>query len=214
MKKALTILFWVLFLGFFAFRIIPNYRYLTEGMPAYMGRDTFFEQAVLLLHIGSGTIVYITAVFQFIPAFRNSHISLHRKLGKLYIVASLISILSLYLVLQGGLCEACRPSQYMVTSLWLLFVVAAYVAIRRRKIKLHQRLMISGFICAAYFVSIRVVDMLAMDLFRAVFGDGGASYLASDIFVWAVPLIIAWTYWLVQDRAMPRFRKQITLHKG
>lgn len=192
--------FWLIFFGLFIWMIIPKLQYLSAGIPVFMGKDTRFEKGVFTLHIFSGAIVYVTALLQFSPSVRNRFISFHRTTGKFYILASLICISTLYLMIPDGLCTACRPSHYIVTSLWLLFVSLAWYFIRQGNVRVHQRLMICGFICAAYFVSVRVVDRFAMGLFHALFNNESDALLASDISVWLIPLSLFGLYWLISSR--------------
>jgi len=59
--------------------------------------------------------------------------------------------------------------------------------------------MIRSFICAAYFVTIRVIDKVAMGAFYYFFPDESTAFLISDIFVWFVPLLLFEVYWRVKD---------------
>lgn len=61
-------------------------------------------------------------------------------------------------------------------------------------------MMISSFICAAYFVTVRVIDAYAMDVFYYLFPNKSTAYLASDVFVWLVPLLLFHLYWLINDK--------------
>ena len=61
-------------------------------------------------------------------------------------------------------------------------------------------MMISSFICAAYFVTVRVIDDFGMIIFNAVFPNESAALLASDLFVWLVPLILFHLYWVIKDK--------------
>lgn len=197
-KKILTTCFWLVFFCFFLLFTIPNLiSYATNGLPEYMGETLLHNQIRFIIHAFFGTIVYVTAYFQFNSNFRNKNIKLHRNLGKVYILSSLVCIVTLALMIPEGLCVACRPSHYIVTSLWLFFILAAYYSIRRRNIESHRRLMISSFICAAYFVSVRIIDLLAMPLFYAFFENEDLALLASDLTVWALPLFGFWFYWLI-----------------
>ncbi|MEP7266727.1 MAG: DUF2306 domain-containing protein [Saprospiraceae bacterium] len=205
-KKISTNVFWLLFFGFFIYKILPKYEYLIDGIPSFMEKDTLFKKIIFCLHIFSGILVYCTAVLQFTPSIRNKYILFHRRSGKLYIVASLVCITALYFMIPQGLCTPCRPSHYIVTSLWLLFVFLAYYFIRQRKIVQHQHMMIRSFICAAYFVTVRVIDQFGMGPFNAAFKDESRALLASDIFVWLVPLIAFEFYWrfiLSKNRLTP-----------
>ncbi|MEP7255914.1 MAG: DUF2306 domain-containing protein [Ferruginibacter sp.] len=201
LKNSIRIIFWVLFFGFFLYKLIPKFSYITEGIPDYIGKKLLIDRFWFVLHITTGIIVYITGLFQFIPYIRNKNLLRHRKLGKLFIISSLLCILALYFVIPGNLCDSCRPSQYFVTSLWLLFVLLAFYFIKQRKIALHQRFMTSGFICAAYFVTVRLIDMFAMDFFFKITKNESDAFLFSDIAAWLVPLSAFWSYWFVIDRS-------------
>ncbi len=200
LKKISIAVFWFAFFGFFLYKLIPKYKYLTDDTLKHWGSNTAFDNSIFALHIFAGVIVYCAGILQFTPAIRNKYISFNRKTGKLYILSSLLCITTLYVMIPRTWCIACRPSQLIVTSLWLLFVVLAYYFIKQRKIVLHQRMMISSFISAAYFVTIRVVDAFAMDGFNFVFPNDSTAFLASDIFVWLVPLMLFNIYWLIKDK--------------
>jgi uncharacterized membrane protein YozB (DUF420 family) len=200
LKKISITIFWFAFFGFFLYKLIPKYKYLTNGTYKHWGSNTAFDNSIFALHIFAGIIVYCTAILQFTPAIRNKYISFHRKTGKLYILSSLLCIIALYIMIPRTWCSPCRPSQFTVTSLWLLFISLAFYFIKQRKIVLHQRMMISSFICAAYFVTIRVIDAFAMDVFYYLFPNESTAFLASDIFVWLVPLLLFNMYWLIQDK--------------
>ncbi|HET9747621.1 MAG TPA: DUF2306 domain-containing protein, partial [Chitinophagaceae bacterium] len=130
---------------------------------------------------------------------RNRYIKLHRLLGKVYIIASLIAIVTLAFMIPHALCKPCKISQIIVTSLWLLFVLSAYYFARHRKFEWHRRMMISSFICAAYFVTVRVVDKFAMPFFNSITSNEDQALLVSDIAVWFVPLAVIWTCWIVSS---------------
>ena len=202
-KKIAIIIFWLTFFGFFFWMAIPKFiDFIKHGFPEYMGDTWMHRHFLFLLHMSFGAIVYITGLIQFTPYIRNNYTWLHRRVGKIYILSSLICITTLFIMVPEGLCEPCKQSQYIVTSLWLIFILMAYYFIRQRKIVLHQRLMISGYICAAYFVTVRIVDKYAMGIFHYLFPNESTALLASDIFVWFIPLVIFWLYWGISDLKM------------
>lgn len=209
LKKLSIAVFWLAFFGFFLYKLIPKYTYLTDGSIKHWGNNTTMDNSIFALHIVAGIVVYCTAILQFTPSIRNNYISFHRATGKLYILSSLISIATLYIMIPRTWCIGCRPSQLTVTSLWLLFITLAFYFIKQRKTVLHQRMMISSFICAAYFVTVRVIDAYTMDIFYALFPNKTTAYLASDVFVWLVPLLLFWMYWLIRDRKERRYRMEI-----
>jgi uncharacterized membrane protein len=211
LKKISIPVFWVAFFGFFLYKLIPKYKYLTDDTLKHWGNSTTFDNSIFALHIFAGIIVYCAAILQFTPSIRNNYISFHRATGKLYILASLICITTLYVMIPRTWCIGCRPSQLTVTSLWLLFISLAYYFIRQRKIVLHQRMMISSFICAAYFVTVRVIDDYAMGVFNYVFPNDSTALFASDVFVWLVPLLLFWMYWLIRDKKSGVAERKIKL---
>ena len=200
LKKISIAVFWFAFFGFFLYKLIPKYKYLTDSSLDHWGTKSTFDNSVFAIHIFAGVVVYCAAILQFTPSIRNNYISFHRATGKLYILSSLICITTLYIMIPRTWCIGCRPSQLTVTSLWLLFITLAFYFIKQRKIVLHQRMMISSFICAAYFVTVRVIDAYTMDIFYALFPNKETAYLASDVFVWLVPLLLFWMYWLIKDK--------------
>ena len=200
LKKIFFAIFWLAFFGFFLYKLIPKYKYHTNDTYEHWGSNTAFDNSIFALHIFAGIIVYCTAILQFTPAIRNKYISFHRNTGKLYILSSLLCIITLYVMIPRTSCSACRPSQFTVAGLWLLFIMLAWYFIKQRKIVLHKRMMISSFICAAYFVTIRVIDAYAMNVFYYLFPNESTVLLASDLFVWLVPLLLFNMYWLIKDK--------------
>lgn len=192
--------FWLLFFGFFFYKMIPKFQdYFSGAFPDYMGQSFFNKHLWFTLHIIFGTIVYVTGLIQFTPYIRNNNIRIHRKVGKVYIISSLLCILSLYFILPDGLCSICRISQYIVTNLWLIFIVLAYYFIKQGKVITHQRMMVRSYICAIYFVTIRVVDKFLMEPFVYLFKRQEDQMLVSDIFVWLFPLLVFEVYWRISS---------------
>ncbi len=199
-KKMITLVFWLVFFGFFFLMAVPKFiDFVKHGFPEYMGDTLMQKQLWFFLHINFGTIVYITGLIQFTPYIRNNYTKFHRKLGKVYILASLICIITLFIIVPGGLCVPCRPSNYIVTCLWLTFVLSGYFFIRQGRVIAHQRMMVSGYICAAYFVTVRIIDQFAMSFFHSITKTENQALLVSDMAVWAVPLAVFWLFWKISD---------------
>ncbi len=199
LKYKFAAIFWFAFFGFFLYKLIPKYKYLTPGTYEHWGNKTLFDNSIFAVHIFAGIIVYCTAILQFTPYIRNKYMSFHRNMGKSYIFSSMLCIVTLYVMIPRTWCIPCRLSQLTVTSLWLLFIVLAYYFIRQRKIVWHKRMMISSFVCAAYFVTVRVIDTYAMGVFNDIFPSESSALMASDLFVWVVPLLFFGIYWGIRD---------------
>lgn len=205
-----VLLGWVLFLALFLYFIIPKAAFFSDGLPPYFRFQNNFQRAAFVLHIFAGATVYVTGIIQFTPSIRNRYLSFHRKVGKLYILASVVCVLGLFVILPIFMADIfwMKVSHYGNGSLWLLFVILAYVFVRKRNIKMHRRCMISSFICASYFVVIRLVDQFGMPFFRAVTSDEDGAMAVSDFSVWVLPLSFIWVYWIIADK-----NKEVAIHK-
>jgi hypothetical protein len=91
LKKISIAVFWLAFFGFFLYKLIPKYRYLTDDSLKHWGSNTTFDNSIFALHIVAGIFVYSAAILQFTPSIRKNYISFHRASGKLYIFSSLLS---------------------------------------------------------------------------------------------------------------------------
>src|SRR5690606_1892865 len=200
-KNISFLIFWTAFAGLFLVFLTPKFNYISNGFPEYMSLNTPAKKILFTTHILSGILVYLIAFLQFAPFVRNRNITRHRVLGKAYVIVSIICIASLYYIIWLGKNAGLPfwPSQYTVTTLWLLFILLAVYFVRQGKIKWHARFMISGFICAAYFVTVRVIDRFCMGIFKSLFPNERTAFIISDVFVWAVPLTICWCYWIFND---------------
>lgn len=198
-NKIVFIIFWIVFAVVFMWLFIPKLAYLFNGFPDYLALNTTIKKTIFTTHIVSGVVVYITAFLQFAPFIRNKNIPRHRKIGRIYVTSALVCIVSVYYLIWMGKNAGLPfwPSQYTVASLWLLFIASAIYFARSRKIVWHRRLMLSGFICAAYFVTVRIIDRFFMDVFKYLMTNESLALLISDIFVWAFPLTLCWSYWLL-----------------
>lgn len=207
-------IFWMLFFLLVLLFLIPIFGYFFNGMPEFLGRNTITDKSWFVGHIISGLLIFAMAPFQFSSTFRNKNYARHRKIGKLYILLSIFCILTLYVsIIPKSLCESCKMSQYMVTSLWLIFIITAYISVIQKRIVIHKRLMISAFICAAYFVTVRIISLTSMDFFNYIAKNESQAYFISDVAVWLVPLIIIWMYWSFQNSKENKSKVSATVGK-
>lgn len=109
------------------------------------------------LHIGFGGLSLLTGWSQFSKKIRARNIRLHRILGKIYMIAILISgVSSIYIALYatGGM----GPSFGFGTLgvLWLTTSTMAYIAVRKRHIPQHKVWMIQSFALSFAAVTLRL----------------------------------------------------------
>ncbi len=168
-------------------------KYSTKGIPDFFG-DTFWNKSFwFYIHIAGGALAIIIGPFQFWKRIRIRNVHFHRTAGKLYIIGSILAVIGLVIILPDSLCMACRPSQFVVTPLWLLTTIAAWWTIKRRNIKAHRQFMARSYLFAFYFVAVRVLDKVGEIWLPSVKKDSGW-YANTDWLVWVVPLIILEIY--------------------
>ncbi len=142
-------------------------------------------------HIAGGTVFLGLGALQFLARIRDKYRSFHRINGRIMLVSALISIGCLYAILPNSKCNACLPSQITVTTLWLVSIVAAWLAIRRRDVAAHRLHMARGFVSAAYFLVVRLMDhLIGLERLLPFVKDESAKFANSDWMVWVIPLLL------------------------
>lgn len=111
------------------------------------------------LHIGGGSLVLLTAPFQFIAPIRNRYRRYHRVAGYTFVGGSAAAILG-FLILMPGETDVFWLSQLVAISIWSACVPVAVFAIRRKHVLTHQHNMARAFVIAAYFVVVWIVDQI------------------------------------------------------
>lgn len=105
----------------------------------------------LLVHTGLGAVCLSIGWAQFVPSWRRNYPAVHRKLGKLYLVATLLSMVAGLLHLGTTPIRDVFSGVSFAFGLWGLdFAVIAsaamaYLAIRKRDIRQHQGWMVLNY---------------------------------------------------------------------
>lgn len=194
LASALRFIFWSVLVGMTLYFIAGHLvKYATKGIPDFFG-DTFWNKRVwFYIHIAGGVLAIIIGPLQFWKGIRTNYVSFHRIAGKLYIIGSILAVIGLIRILPDSLCVACRPSQFIVTPLWLVSTIAAWITIKKRNVKAHRQFMARSYLFAFYFVAVRITDSIGETFLPFVKKDS-AWYANTDWFVWVVPLIILEIY--------------------
>lgn len=140
------------------------------------------------LHIGGGSLVLMTAPFQFIAPIRNRYRRYHRFAGYTFAAGSAAAILG-YLILMPGETDMFWLSQLVAIAIWAACVPVAIHAIRRKHVLTHQHNMARAFVIAAYFVVVRIIDRHLMWALEPMSKVEGARFAHSDWLAWVIPLI-------------------------
>ena len=124
-------------------------------------------------HVVGGGIALISGAFQFFPKWRQKRITLHRFLGRIYVIACAwggISGLGIALYATGG-----TPAKIGFTSLallWLYTTSMAYTTIKGKNIEAHREWMLRSYALTFAAVILRLqlpiyLSVLAMDFLPA-----------------------------------------------
>lgn len=141
------------------------------------------------LHIIFGGIALFIGWTQFSPKMRNRRMALHRKLGKVYVAAVLISAFA-------GICIGFFATGGWVSSagficlgiIWFYTTLKAYLHIKRGEIQKHQKMMIYSYAACFAAVTLRIwLPILTM-----VYGDFSKAYLVVAWLCWIPNLIVAY----------------------
>jgi uncharacterized membrane protein len=182
----------------FAHRVEPIRLRLSDSQPhpeavlAEVDNKFGGHRFITLLHVVPGGIFLLLAPIQFIPAIRNRYLRAHRWLGRVLLIAVLISgAVGLFFGVFhpiGGVREAIG----IVIFGTFLFVCAirAYIAIRRGEVALHREWMIRAFATALAISTVRVVAG-TLDATRALGADSRAQFVVSIWSGWLITIAAA-----------------------
>lgn len=193
-KKILigVILFWsvVLFISaYYYFGDIEKYLFYN---PEKIGERKLPYKWWLIGHFTAASCALFLGPLQFIPYIRNRFIKFHRFSGKLYIIGSLISAITVFILLATTYSlPGAIPSLGFLAIIWIFTTLMAYVSIRNRNIKLHKQFMIRSYVCAFAFVFIRLLPEI--NYMTGIFNfieDDTMRYTIYEWICWVYPLII------------------------
>jgi uncharacterized membrane protein len=138
----------------------------------------------LLVHIAGGSVALFAGPLQLWTGLQRRFRRLHRGLGYAYISGIVISAsssfyLALYTRADFGLALA------ILAVAWLASIAMALIAVRNRRIDVHQEWMIRSYIVTFSFVSYRFLVSLSM------FQGLGPSRPAMVLWIsWVVPMML------------------------
>ncbi|MCE7993358.1 MAG: DUF2306 domain-containing protein [Roseivirga sp.] len=145
------------------------------------------------VHIILGGVALLTGWSQFLKRFRSKNLGTHRLLGKVYMIAVMLSGLSgLYIALyaEGGIVAKAGFAGLALS--WLFTTSKAYIAVRRGQINPHKKWMIRSYALTFAAVTLRIW----LPMFQFGFGmDFISAYVIIAWLCW-VPNII-WAEWKV-----------------
>ena len=205
--KALKITSWVLFVfSAIAIGAYPAVYYFTDAIAE---NGLLSQKSVAVLqsgiwsttfhtHIILGGIALLTGWSQFMSRFRAKNLALHRLLGKIYLLAVMLSGLAgFYMAIyaEGGIVAKLGFAGLAIA--WLFTSTQAYTTIRKREVTAHRNWMVRSYALTFAAVTLRIW----LPLFQ--FALGMEFFTAYVIIAWLcwVPNLI-WAEWKVRRLAV------------
>lgn len=149
-------------------------------------------QIAFYLHIYFGGISLLTGWSQFSKKLRAKRLKLHRILGKIYVIAVLISAMAGFYVAiyaNGGLVAKLGFSFLAIG--WFYTTLNAYTTIKRKEIQKHRKWMIRSYSLTLAAVTLRLWMPILPNLLEISFDD---SYIIISWLCWVPNIIIAEIY--------------------
>jgi uncharacterized membrane protein len=144
--------------------------------------------APLLFHVGGGVLALTVGPWQFLPRFRARHPSVHRVVGRIYLLSVLVAGIGGLLLVPKGLYWPVAPLGFAGLATTLLVASGkAFTAIRRRAVTEHQIWMIRSYALIFAAVTFR----LWLAVFTSIGFSFDAAYRTGAWLSWTINLLIA-----------------------
>tara|TARA_R110001592_G_scaffold353557_1_gene652517 strand:+ start:1248 stop:1859 length:612 start_codon:yes stop_codon:yes gene_type:complete len=147
------------------------------------------------IHIYLGGFSLLIGWSQFMKKFRNKYLNFHRNLGKVYVIAVLISGLTgLYIAFyaEGGWVS--KLGFIGLACAWLYTTVMGYRTIRKGVVSLHEKWMIRSYAVTFAAVTLRIW----LPMFQVGFGmDFISAYVIIAWLCWVPNLL--WAEWRIRS---------------
>lgn len=143
-------------------------------------------------HISLGGLALMIGWIQFSKKMRSRNLKMHRNIGKLYVIAAVISgICGFYIAFNatGGLVTTL--GFLCLAIVWLLTTLKAYFAIRKGDVQLHQGFMIYSYAACFAAVTLRIW----LPLLTIVFDGFIPAYRVVAWLCWVPNMIFAY-FWV------------------
>ncbi len=194
--KKVTLIKSILPVVLLAFLLIIALKFVLEEIHYYslnkeiLGR--FFPIKWWLIgHLSGGIIALLIGPFQFWSAFRTRYFKIHRRLGRIYLVAIVIGAFSsTYMAWNTALAIhwTWAFSLQVLGVVWLTTAYMAFRSIRKMRIEQHREWMIRSYIVTFGFILFRWINNSPLLESLGNFIERAPTVIW---FVWAIPLFVA-----------------------
>lgn len=206
-RKIYTKAFWsiiILLSAYYLYRAI-DFRFYREGL----GPTFWNKQFLYIFHIATALAPLILGPIQFWNGFRIRYMNLHRTLGKVYIIGSLLGGVSAFVLGITQPYEGSIIPVMLLSILWIFMTIAAWITIRRKNIKAHRHFMIRSYTLGLTFIALRILDDLVykQNLLFFITNDE-VKDTTYEWMSWVLPLLvveffISWIPAIRQKKSVP-----------
>ncbi|MEL6675311.1 MAG: DUF2306 domain-containing protein [Bacteroidota bacterium] len=158
-------------------------------------------QTGFYLHILPGGVALIVGWSQFVPAWRKNRMKLHRQVGKLYLIAALMSgSAGLFIAFSATGGWIAKSGFLALAVAWLSTTLLAFVAVRQGNWAAHQRMMHYSYAACFGAVTLR----LWMPILIPLMGAFIPAYQIIAWISWVPNLLFVW--WWMRRPAFARIQ--------
>jgi hypothetical protein len=172
----------------FAYFFVDRNFGLLQSKPDTLLADPFWNIG-FYIHIALGGIALLIGWTQFISRLRTRKVTLHRGIGKVYVVTALLSsAVAIYIgfFATGGIIPSLGFILLGVT--WFYTTLDAYLEIKKGRTFAHQQMMIYSYAACLAAVTLRIY----LPLLTSFFGDFNTAYTIVAWLCWVPNLVVAW----------------------
>lgn len=152
--------------------------------------------ALLLVHIGTGSVALLLATWQFVPWIRRRHPRVHRMIGRVYLAAGVLpaAVTGVPVALLSAYGPVTSAAFTMLAVSWLITGVAGYRAVRQGRYAAHREWMIRNVALTLSAITFRSwLGLLILAFLPQLDGPYGGDFevLFRDVYGTA-----AWLSWV------------------
>lgn len=163
---------------------------LLGSKPAWLLSSIFWNMG-FYLHIIFGGIALLIGWGQFSTKLRLKYLAMHRNIGKVYVVAAIVSALAGtgmgFFATAGVIASSGFVSLGII---WFSTTLFAFARIRQGKIVAHQRLMVYSYAACFAAVTLRIW----LPLLTSWMGDFNSAYRIVAWLCWIPNLLVAYLF--------------------
>jgi uncharacterized membrane protein len=123
-------------------------------------RKLIFDRFLLIPHAFFGVLATALGPFQFSTRFRQRHLSLHRLMGKVYVISIAVTAPMALILGQRGFTFPMKFISVVQPVLWFLCTAAAFITARNRQIAVHRQWMIRSYAFTLNFILSRFLNFI------------------------------------------------------